>query len=428
MSAFFLVVELLSYVFAIYIFLKKKELAVMYLPVLFFANSMVNPVLPASVFYLTVSFIIFAFIFWNPSYYKQNLPALLLSLYFLVLLPQSSDIVYIRPYLFAVFWLFTLIPCISTLYQKYTKKVIFKELTSTALILLVLFTCNVLMSTVKGYSPYEMYGISSGILYGNVYAAGFNVLTFAIYIVALGFIQNKSAVNLLVLVVTFSFILLSLRRSVMGISLLGILISYLTILTVDKAKTFVLFGFLAVALGCTVYFTTDLADSFKERYELRKLDERELEEEKRFIEYELLYKDMFVYRDYSPLTGFELFNSWGNYGRGALDDRSLHGDLTSITHSSGLIGLFLYLLMVFSAFRTSWKAAQTRTDYLTILFCGVAFIVFTITGRYTEVGAMMMLFLVLQLPLAEDETETADIEATHNAQHSTLQSSKLHHV
>lgn len=409
MSTFFLVIELFSYAFAVFLFLKKRELAVVYLPVLIFANNLIEPVVPASVYYLTVSGLVFSLIFKNPSYYKNNIPAFLLFLYTIILLPRSSDLVLIRPYVFAILWLLTVIPVISSIYKKHSRELIFKELTNSALIILVLFVVNVLVSTVKGYSPHEMYGITKGILYGNVYAAGFNILSIAVFVVALGFINNKKLFHLLILAVAFSFIMLSLRRSVMGISFVGVAVAYLTLLTKEKAKLFFVMSSLTVMLGVVVYATTDIADQFTARYELRKLDERELAEEKRFIEYELLYKDMFVYRDYDPLIGYEPFNSWGNYGRGILEDRSLHGDLTYITHSSGLIGLLLYLLMVMTAFRKSFRAAETRTDKLIVLFCGMAFIAYTITGRYTEIGSVMMLYLVLMLPLSKSEAEPDEV-------------------
>src|SRR5690606_19079263 len=95
---------------------------------------------------------------------------------------------------------------------------------------------------------------------------------------------------------------------------------------------------------------TSFLDLFSERYELRDLDNRELGEEKRFLEYELIYSDMFVYQDYSPWLGYGLFDSGGNYGKGILGTRTLHADITSILHSFGFIGLTLYLLMFVTAF------------------------------------------------------------------------------
>lgn len=403
MNSFFLLVELLSYAFALFLILKKKELAIVYFPVMIFANNIIEPVVPASAFYLTISSLVVSFLLKNASFYKHNGFSLILVLYYIVLIPRSDDIVFIRPYLFGVLWLFILIPLITAVYRKYTREIIFGELSKSALIILVLFIANSLVSTLKGYSPHEMYGITSGILYGKVYAAGFNVLPFAAFIVSLKFLDDKKIKPFIILVIAFTFIILSFRRSVMGLTFLGVTMAYLTMLTREKAKTFFLIGAISIIVGFGIYATTDLADHFKERYELRKLDERELEEEKRFIEYELLYKDMFIYRDYSPIIGYELFNSWGNYGRGILDERSLHGDLTNIAHSSGLLGVFLYLMMVLTAFRNSLKSAVTRTDLLAILFCAIAFIVYTITGRYTEIASMTMLYLVLALPIASVE-------------------------
>lgn len=415
MKSFFLLVELSSYAFAVFLLLKKKELAIVYFPVLVFANNIIEPVVPASAYYLTLSSLVASFLLKNASFYKQNGFSILLFIYFLVLIPRSDDIVFIRPYLFGVLWLFLLIPLITAVYKKYTREIIFGELSKSALIILVLFIANSLVSTWKGYSPNEMYGITSGILYGNVYAAGFNVLPFAVFIIALKFIDDKEIKPFIILAISFTFLMLSFRRSVMGLSFLGVTMAYLTMLTRAKAKTFFLIGGLTIMVGFVVYATTDLGDHFKERYELRKLDERELEEEKRFIEYELLYKDMFIYRDYSPIIGYELFNSWGNYGRGALEDRSLHGDLTNIAHSSGLLGVFLYLMMVLTAFLNSYKPAVSRTDLIIIAFCAITFAIFTITGRYTEIASTVMLYLVLALPIAKTEEKESTSKAGDDA-------------
>src|SRR6185503_2901979 len=116
-------------------------------------------------------------------------------------------------------------------------------------------------------------------------------------------------------------------------------------------------GSLVLAIGYLIYNNTDFMQEFKDRVELRKLDERELAEEKRFIEYSLLYDDMFVYHAYSPWFGYELFNSAGNYGKGVLADRSLHGDIPNLLHSSGIIGVFLYLIMTLTAFWQALRAA-----------------------------------------------------------------------
>jgi hypothetical protein len=157
------------------------------------------------------------------------------------------------------------------------------------------------------------------------------------------------------------------------------------------------------AIGYFIYNETDFMSEFKQRVELRKLDDRELAEEKRFLEYDILYTDMFVYHSYSPWTGYDLFNSAGNYGRGVLGDRSLHGDLTNIAHSSGLIGVTLYLLMIGTAFLKSFRASSTYQEKLIILFCCATFLAYTGSGRYTEGAASVLQMLVLMLPVSKQQ-------------------------
>lgn len=399
MSLFFLCLEVFLYGFALYLLSTKKELAIIYLPVLFFTQKIINPVLPAIVFYATISVILLNLLFRNRRFYRNNIFSVLLTAYFIFLLPKSRDLELIRPFIFAVFWFFLSLPLINTLYQKYERETIFKELTQAAFLILGLFIANVLVSTVFHYSPFAMYGITSGLLYGNIYAADFNILPVAVFILVLGLMQQRNTLYFLVLAVAFVFIMLTLRRSVMGLSAAGVVFAVFISLAQQNLKKVLFFSLIAFMMGFLIYANTDFMSVFNERYELRNLDDRELEEEKRFLEYYLIYKDMFFYRDYSPWFGFELFNSWGNYGRGILGDRSLHSDLTNIAHSSGLLGLGLYFLMITTAFVQSIKKAGTRTDIMIVLFCGITFLMFTTTGRYTETGYMLLLFLLLMLPL-----------------------------
>ncbi|MHA4843649.1 hypothetical protein ACX0G7_05780 [Flavitalea antarctica] len=403
MDRFFLIIEVLSYLFAGYLLSKKKDLGIVYLPVLVFSNNVIEPVFSASIYYGTVSFLILYAIFRNGTFYKNNIFALVLFCYFLLLLTRVSDLVAIRPHVFSVFWLFISIPLIAAVYKKYPAHVIFTELSNSALLILLLFIANVLMSTINHYSPANMYGISRGVLYGNVYAAGFNILSVAVFIVALKLMMSRKLLYLLVVLVVYTFILLSLRRSVMMVTTIGIAVAMLTLLFKKEAKQFILIGALVAIAGILIYSNTGFKDEFKERYELRQLDDRELENEPRFAEYDLIYTDMFVYNAYSPLIGFELFNSAGNYGRGVFELRSLHGDLPSIAHSSGILGVILYCLMIITVFKMSIRSASALIDKSIIFFAAVAFLVFDITGRFTETGAMSLIFLVLMLPLARDE-------------------------
>jgi hypothetical protein len=404
MTPFLLLIELIFfYGLAIYCILRKNELGIFYLPVLFFVDKIIDTPSPAFLYYVIISMVIVLIAIRNGSFFRNNIWALILIVYFLALLNNSSNLEVIRPYVFSVMWLFILIPLIPAVYKKFPAEVVFKELSTASLLILILFIANALVSTVYKYSPTEMYGFTSGILFGNLWAAAFNTLAIAVFVVFLKGVSERKLLYLMISVVAFFFIMLTLRRTVMGLSALGILVALLTMMTQKKAKMVFVTACLMVVTGFLIYNQTNFLEEFKGRVEQRKLDERELTEEKRFIEYSLLYDDMFVYNAYSPWFGYELFNSGGNYGKGILAERSLHGDIPNLLHSSGVIGVILYLLMTGTAFWQALREAKRYQDKLIVLFCALSFMVYTITGRYTEIAATLLLFLVLMLPLAKNE-------------------------
>lgn len=411
MTPFFLLVEFVCfYGLSIYCILKKNERGIFYLPVLFFVEKIIDTPAPAFLYYVIISLIIVLLSIRNGFVFRYNIWALILIVYFIILLSNSSNPELIRPFVFSVIWLFFLIPLIPGIYKKFPAAVIFKELSTASFLILILFIANALVSSIYKYSPTEMYGFTSGILFGNLWAAAFNTLAIALFIVFLKGISERKLFYLIVSVVSFFFIMLTLRRTVMGLSALGILVALLTLMTQRKAKMVFLTVCMMIVTGYVIYNNTNFLQEFKERVEQRKLDERDLAEEKRFIEYSLLYDDMFVYNAYSPWFGYELFNSGGNYGKGILAERSLHGDIPNLLHSSGLIGLVLYLLMAGTAFRQAMREAKRYQDKLIILFCALSFVVYTITGRYTEIAATLLLFLVLMLPLAKNENPGASAD------------------
>jgi hypothetical protein len=414
MNTFLLIITIVFFDgLALYCIFKKNELAIFYLPTLFFVDKVVDALNPAISSYGFDSFIIFLCFARNGFFFRKNIWSLLLIVYFLILMNRSSDLLLIRPYLFSTICLFLLIALIPTIYKKFPAEVILKELSNGCLLILIVFILNALASTHYKYSPMEMYNITSGVMFGNLWAAAFNTMPLALFVVFMYGVSKRKPMHLIISVVTFFFIMLTLRRTVIVLSTLGILITLMTLMTREKAKSlFIVTGVIAV-IGFCVYNYTDFFAEFKERIELRKLDERDLAEEKRFFEYGLLYDDMFVYHAYSPWFGYELFNSAGNYGKGVLAERSLHGDIPNIWHSSGLIGVMLYLLMVGTAFLQAFRAAKRFQQKLLFLFCGISFAAYTGSGRYTETAATLLIFLIVMLPLAtSEETEVQAEEST----------------
>jgi len=408
MTPFFWVVQIVFfYGLCIYCFAIKNELSIFYVPVLLFVDKIIGTPNPAFVFYGLLSLMVIMLVLKSGLFIKNNIWAILLSIYFLILLTKSHNLELIRPYAFSVTWFFIMMPVIPAIYKKIPREVAFRELSNASFLILALFIVNALFSTYYKFAPTDMYGFTTGVLFGNLWAAAFNTMPFVFFVVFLKGVSERKILFILLAVASFFFIMLTLRRTVMGLSALGAVVALLTMMTQQKAKMVFLIGGLVFALGYLVYANTDFMQEIRDRVEERKLDDRALSEEKRFFEYSLLYNDMFVYHTYSPWFGFELWNSAGNYGRGVLGDRSLHGDITNIIHSSGFVGLTLYLLMVATAFWQAVKAAKSYQDKLIILFCALSFMVYTVTGRYTETAATTLLFLILMLPLAKNEDPDA---------------------
>lgn len=404
MTPFFLFLQFVCfYGFAIYVILKKNEKGIFYLPVLFFVEKIVGTMSPAFLSYGFISFIILLQIIRNVSFFRNNIYSFLLIIYFFALLTQTADKEEIRPFFFSVIWLFLLIALIPSIYAKLTREEVFKELCNASFLILIFFIANALVSTVYKFSPMGMYNITKGVMYGNLWAAAFNTLSTALFVVFLKGVTERRHMYVILSVISVFFIMLTLRRTVMALSAFGAVVGMLTLMTQKKAKMVFVMMSLIVLTGYLIYTNTDFLQEFNERVELRKLDDRALAEEKRFIEYDLLYADMFVYNAYSPWFGFGLFNSAGNYGNGFLGDRSLHGDIPNLLHSSGIIGVLLYLLMIGTAFAQAIKAADGYFDKLIILFCTGSFLVYTVTGRYTEIASTLLLFLVLMMPIAKNE-------------------------
>ncbi|HYH16225.1 MAG TPA: O-antigen ligase family protein [Flavisolibacter sp.] len=408
MSIFFLVLEAFIYGFAFYLMVNKKELGVLYLPVLFFAFSALSPTqlyVPLALFYGVIGAYILSLLLKNKyALIKENPFAILLFIYFIILLFQASaTIKYSLVYSALVF--FISLPLIPFIYREYSKEQIIAELTNSALLILLIFIANVVFSSVTKFAPTALYGFSKGVLYGYLTNTHFNVIAIALFIVLLAILRKSNALLIGVYIISLGFLILTLRRSATLAGLMGIPIALITMLTQNAIRKVLGFVVLSCMVGSIIYYNSSFVSSFEERYQMRNLDDRAIDEEKRFIEYELLYNDMFELKEYSPWFGFGLFDSAGNYGRGVFFDRSLHGDLPSIAHSSGLLGVFLYLLMIITAFSKALKASKTKSDKIIVLYCILVFLIYTTTGRFTEASCMLLLFFICNIGQAESEHE-----------------------
>ena len=403
MKFFFILIELFIPIFAGYVLWKKKDLAIVYFPLLFFCDGLVEKSLPATINYLVFLGILGYLVFFNLKYLKSNIFSFLLVLYFIMLLPYSKDLNRIRPDFFAAVSVFTLIPLFAEVYKKYPRDIIFEELAKSSTLVLLFFIINTILSTLLKYNPTEMYGITSGILYGKVFLTDFNILVFASFLVVRKGIKDKSLIHILLYLTTVFFVLLSFRRTAMALTVLGTVIVMVELLNFKQIKDFILYGAIIAIVSFVVVYYTGFIDVFWERYELRNLEERALGEEKRLMELDFMYKDFFFQFFYNPWFGYELFDYRGpNYGKGIFgDERPLHSDFATIAHSSGLIGLFLYISLVITALIKIWRRTSSRADFFQFFLCLIAFGVFFLTGRYTGAAFMTMMFGLWTLPLGK---------------------------
>jgi O-antigen ligase len=404
MKVFFLLLELSTISFIGFQILRKGALSVVYMPLLLFVDMIVESSIPKSVNQLVLMALIGYYFIYHIPFITKNIFTIIISFFFLYLylLEPGNDR---RTIIIQVIFLFLLIGIIPEIYKKYPRAEIFNELSFSGFLILTVFILNSVFSTLLNYNPEIMYGISGGVLYGKIAQAKFNIIPLACFIVFKRAIEHKKLLYFAVYIISVFLILLSMRRTVMLIAIMGSVILIFSLVDSKNLKKLILISLVIGSVSLIVAFNTGFLDTFKERYEMRNLDNRNLEEEKRFAEISLLYKDLFVYYDYDPWFGYGLFASSSNYGKGLYGSRPLHTDFSVIIHSGGIFGLFLYLLMISIAFFIVWRKTYSKLDKLQYLFILFSFLVYFVTGRFTMVNGPIFLFMILFLPLARDNSK-----------------------
>ncbi|MFW5879378.1 MAG: hypothetical protein ACOCUV_00995 [bacterium] len=289
---------------------------------------------------------------------------------------------------------------IPDLYAKYERNRVIRELNRMCFVFLLLFIANTVICTALSYYPKPMYGMISGISYGGIYAAAFNSIPVVLFAFFIFNAHKLSYTYLSTGVISFLLLMITMRRSVALVSIFAILIVLFYLLYTKKARKLFIVILILTAAAFSLTFL-GIADQFEERYDSR-FHNRQLVsmDEGRFMDFKLVYKDLFVDNRYGKLFGFEFFNAPGNYGGGIFGDRNLHADIPLIVHASGMVGLTLYLLMILKSFKHSWRYCLTYMDKFIFLFCTLTFVVFTISGRITNTAYALSLFSVLMIPIA----------------------------
>jgi O-antigen ligase len=405
MKWFFLLVEFTLPIIAVYWVVKKQSLSIVYIPFIMFSYHIIETKLPGFFMYFILILLLLYFVIYNLPFVMKNIFSLIIFFYFMILLMYVDDLKEIRPYLVNVSWLFLGIALIPQIYGYFSREKIFKEISYAAFLVMGIFSINTILSTIFKYNPREIYGISKGILFGNISNDYYNIFPLALYLILRRAVRDKNIVFFVVYFVSIFFVLLTLRRSVMLLSVLATVIVLIELLDFKNIKQFVIYGLFIFLISLVVISKTTFLQQLTERYEGRNIKDKSLEDEGRMMEIKVMYKDLFVYYDYNPWFGYGLEQSPGNYGKGIFGTRSLHTDFAHLIHASGFLGLFLYLLMIGFAFFIVWKRTFSKTDKLQFFFILLCFSIYFINGRYTTVNSMLMMFGILNLPLGKGSSK-----------------------
>jgi O-antigen ligase len=246
---------------------------------------------------------------------------------------------------------------------------------------------------------------SSDYLEGSIYfGAGRVNMTKSMMILVLmsplsiRFARKKSIkkIYIIIVVVAIIFILLGVKRS----ALLGLLIGYFVYYILAPQKTRVAKGLFVIGvillIASPLYFNT-FAKRFAVRQEEGRFDVSQAEEEEgRVVELINTWNSFKSGSIAYKLFGAEFFNSMAYFKT----RRMLHTDYATMLSGSGIVGLFLFLLIYYLIFRRSYivyksyKANSNVNDIMAVSITLIIAILITgIAGTVTGVGLRSLAFL-----------------------------------
>ncbi|SMD46312.1 O-antigen ligase like membrane protein [Aquiflexum balticum DSM 16537] len=402
MKTFFLFLEIMIPFFISYQIFKKGSLSIVYFPFLYLSSKAIGEkgVFPGPFNDLLFASLLVYYVVYNLPFVKRNIFSIILVLSYFFLLIDVNDFNAKRAELLGAMWLFICIPLIPEIYQYYSREKIFNEISTSAFLIFILFSLNTFLSTLFGFYPENEYGFTSGVSFGNLQIDTYGVFPLAFYLILKRGIKEKNIWYLLIYFISIFLVLLTLRRSVMALSIFATLAVIVELFNFRQLKDLLIYGIVAGSIGLLVAINIGFVDQLTERIEKRNLKDREIANEGRFMEFELVYKDLFVYYDYDPWFGYGLFESPGNYGKKVFGNRPLHTEYLYYVHNVGIFGLICYCLMIFLAFYNVWKNTFNKKDRIQFFFILVYFLVFFNLGFSRNALVPVMLYGILNLPLS----------------------------
>jgi hypothetical protein len=401
MNLYFQLIDYLIPLFAIYLVIRKGSLSIVYVPFLYFAMVSMEKSRFVAIYHVLFVGLLLYYIVFHLPFIKRNIFSIILVFYYFILFADIQNFKEVRGEIINTIWIFLCIPLIPEIFKNYSREKIFAELSQSAFLIMSLYVFNALISTVLGYYPEGRgYGFTSGISFGNLALNIYNVLPLAIYIILRKGFRDKNIWYLALYLGSIFLVFLTLRRTIMVMSVVATLFLMFELLNFKQLKEFILYGFIISVVGTVVVLNTGFVDEITKRAKERNLENRDIESEGRYLEYGLIYKDLFVYYEYSPWFGYGPFESGGNYGKGIFGERVLHTEFAHYVHASGFLGLTLYILMVSLAFLSIWRKKLTREDKFQFFFLLFYFSAHFLLGWSRNLIPAVMFFSILNLPMA----------------------------
>lgn len=210
---------------------------------------------------------------------------------------------------------------------------------------------------------------------------------------------NNRIFELVVVLITGTILMFTLRRTSVFILVSGILFMNVRSWKVFFKRLLPL-SVLIIVGSLWVYQSA----TFQKRLEARsnKFSAESIEQESRFLEIYVIQEEVLSFRDVSrSLFGTELFNSSGNYADGKFRDRMIHVDYFIWLHGGGVIGLLLYLLYLFSlprVFGIPFFTADTKNTTLRLFwFMYLMQFVVSFSGQMYIISFRSLIFIYLAL-------------------------------
>ncbi|MCF8461742.1 MAG: hypothetical protein K9G46_13545 [Flavobacteriales bacterium] len=342
----------------------------------------------------------FAYFYLKYGIRKIDVPIIILFLYALVGVLQSSDLAHSFRFMLRVF-----VPLF--LLSMATRDNNPVKLLSRLRIYLPWFLVVVVLYTLA--SNYFSFGVetygASIFLTGYLYGADLHLFSFIIIItMTTRAVVEDKVIKIKVREIAFSVLTLvvlmfSLRRTSLAIVIVGIVFLNITSFK-NFGKKFLPLVVLLLLVGIAVVKNP----VFQQRMQARanKFSVESLEDEARYLEIDVIRNEVLSFR--KPMDSFfgkELFNSMGNYGDGKFKGRMIHVDYFTWLHGGGVLGLLLYLLFLFSIpvlLKVPFFTSNTSTVHLR-LFWFLWFIQFiiSVSGQMYIISFRSFIFIYLAL-------------------------------